>query len=137
MSNEQWKIYIVQEMAHIAHCSLLIAHWAFGVRPPLVRGEGALESGFGGSLTLPWRLMLNPKAVHGRSLSRGLVRLIVLRVLVKVILGRRGIGAVIDQAQDPGLALSEQLQRLTHRAGRRVAAAHHEQRAVRLRREDG
>src|SRR6266581_640280 len=43
MSNEQWKIYIVQEMAHIAHCTLLIAHWAFGVRPPPVRGEGRVR----------------------------------------------------------------------------------------------
>ena len=43
MSNEQWKIYIVQETAHIAHCSLLIAHWAFGVGPPQVRGQGRVR----------------------------------------------------------------------------------------------
>src|SRR6266487_3627421 len=43
MSNEQWKIYIVLQKARIAHCSLLIAHWAFGIRPPPVRGKGRVR----------------------------------------------------------------------------------------------
>src|SRR6266516_4743687 len=50
MSNEQCAMSNVRYVPSaercrfsIAHCSLLIAHWAFGVRPPPVRGEGRVR----------------------------------------------------------------------------------------------
>src|SRR6266498_1532936 len=83
------------------------------------------------------KLLCASNPFMGSRVLRGDARLIVFRVFVEIIPGGGAVGAVVDQAQDPGLALREQVQRLTHRAGWGVTAAHDEQRPVRFRREGG
>ena len=61
-------------------------------------------------------------SVPGHGLS-ALLRIVVLRVLVILVAAGMGVGAVINQAQDFGLALAEQLQGAPGRLGSGKGAA--------------
>src|SRR5438876_11813845 len=55
---------------HIAHCALLIAHWAFGVRPPPVHGEGRVRGHANSNVSGSLRLRNKANAIESFWLTR-------------------------------------------------------------------